>query len=206
MSFRCYGELKEQVHPPALLLHIFEESLVKTHALVASFSQPAQAAQAVQALCRSEFRAGDIYVKNTPRGRSPEATKRLQVLLRAPRSLIVFYATAGGLIGFGESIFFINRVGFIQDFLMNHGLLIIASGALLGVMLATAFGALLHSDDACYESRELEPCRGDIQVCVEADSQSQVLRGTMIFEYYNANQVTVTTNAAFAAKMEVRQV
>lgn len=176
---------------------------MKTHALVASFSQPAQAAQAVQALCRSEFRAGDIYVNNTPRGKSPRNTKRLRVLSRAPRKYIIFYAAAGALIGFGEGLFCINRTGFIQDFLLNQHMLIIASGALLGMMLATVFGALLHSNEECPEYQELEgPIqKGDIEVCVETDDQSLLTRGKMIFEYYDANQVMITTNPSAPAAM-----
>jgi len=68
---------------------------VKTHALVASFSQPAQAAQAVQALCRSEFRAGDIYVNNTPRGKSPRDTNDCEFYLELPESTLLFTPPPG---------------------------------------------------------------------------------------------------------------
>lgn len=181
---------------------------MKTHALVASFSQPAQAAQAVQALCRSDFRAGDIYVNNTPRGKSDKDTKTLRVLSRAPGKYIAFYAGAGALIGFGEGLFFINRVGFVQSFLLNHHLLIIASGALLGMMFATIFGALLHSDQENPEYKELEGSiqNGDIEVCLELDDQSLITRGKMIFEYYDANQVIVTSHPPAPGRMETHQV
>lgn len=181
---------------------------MKTHALVASFSQPAQAAQAVQALCRSEFRAGDIYVNNTARGKSDKDTKTLRVLSRAPGKYIAFYAGAGALIGFGEGIFFINRAGFVQSFLMNHHILIIASGALLGMMFATVFGALLHAGEEIPDYKELEgPIKkGDIEVCVEVDDQALITRGKMIFEYYDANQVIVTSHPPAPGRLETHQV